>query len=174
VFDGEFFELPVLGPITKIISGDQRRDLGTVGEAAVLFDVQGRGVRIRDAAVSAPLLGVQGDGEITLDGKLDLNVCAAPLANWRDKLKDTKIPLVSDVTAELVGTVQRLLNSATRGLLYEFRVGGNVKDPKIEVVPAPALNEARAVVFGRMLGEKSKDKPLIDSLKRGDDEVKAK
>ena len=48
-----------------------------------------------------------------------------------------------------------------------------MKDPKIEVVPAPALNEARAVLFGRMLGGKSKDKPLIDSLNRGE-EAKSK
>jgi hypothetical protein len=43
-------------------------------------------------------------------------------------------------------------------------VQGNVKDPKVEVVPSPVLNEAQAVVFGTMLG-KSKDRQLIDALK---------
>jgi hypothetical protein len=78
VVDGEFFELPVLGSVSKTVTGDRKRDLGTVGEAAVLFDVDGRAIRIRDAAVSSPLLGVQGDGVVTLDGALDLNLVAAP------------------------------------------------------------------------------------------------
>jgi hypothetical protein len=170
VFDGNFFELPVLRPIEKAVTGERRNDLGTVGEAAILFRVKGRTVRIREAALSAPLLGVQGDGAITLDGQLDLNLVAAPLADWRDKLKQTNIPLVSDVTGEVAGAIQRTLNAATRGLLYEFEVRGDVKKPEVKTVPAPALNEARAALFGQML-QSRKDRPLIDSLK-GEDEKK--
>jgi hypothetical protein len=167
VLDGEFFELPVLGAVSKVVTGDGKRDLGTGGEAAVSFEVEGRTIRIRDGAVSSPLLGVQGDGVVTLDGALDLNLVAAPLADWRERLKDMKIPIISDITGEVAGTLQRVLNAATRGLLYEFRVKGDVKEPKVEVVPSPVLSEAQAVVFGQMLG-KVKDKRLIESFRPGE------
>jgi hypothetical protein len=164
VFDGDFFELPVLGSVSKTVNGDKRKDAGTVGEAAVLFSVKDRTIHIRDAAMSAPLLGVQGDGAISLDGELDLTLVAAPLADWRDKMKQTNIPILSDVTGEIVGAIQRMLNTATRGLLYQFHVVGDVKKPQVNVVPAPVLNEAKVLIFGNMLG-KSKDKRLIDTLK---------
>ena len=171
VFDGEFFQLPVLNPVANAVPGGQKRDLGTVGEAAILFSVKGRNIHISQAAFSAPLLGIQGDGDITTDGKLDLNLVAAPLADWRDKLKQTNIPILSDVTGEVAGAIQRTLNAATRGLLYEFRVRGDVKKPEIKTVPSPVLNEARALLFGQMLG-KPKDKRLIDSMKDDDAEAK--
>ena len=168
VFDGDFFQLPVLNPVADAVTG-KKRDLGTVGEAAILFSVKGRTLRVREAALSAPLLGIQGDGDITTDGKLDLNLVAAPLADWRDKFKQTNIPILSDVTGEVAGAIQRTLNAATRGLLYEFHVSGDLKKPQIKTIPSPALNEARAILFGQMLG-KPKDKRLIDSLK--DDDAK--
>ncbi|MDQ3439823.1 MAG: hypothetical protein M3478_05680 [Planctomycetota bacterium] len=170
-FDGEFFQLPVLNPVANAVAGGTKRDLGTVGEAAILFSVKGRNIHVSQAAFSAPLLGIQGGGDITTDGKLDLNLVAAPLADWRDKLKQTNIPILSDVTGEVAGAIQRTLNAATRGLLYEFRVRGDVKKPEIKTVPSPVLNEARALLFGQMLG-KPKDKRLIDSMK--DDDVQPK
>ena len=45
----------------------------------------------------------------------------------------------------------QLLNSATSNLLYEFRVQGTLKDPKIKSVPAPILSDTAAFVFGRMV-----------------------
>jgi hypothetical protein len=171
VFDGDFFEIPVLSSISKTVTGGRHEDLGTVEEAALLFTIQHRTIRLHEAALSAPLVGVQGGGEIGFDGKLDLNLVAAPLADWRDKLKQTNVPVVSDVTGEVAGAIQRLLNTATRGLLYEFKVVGDVKNPETKLIPAPVLNNARAAVFGAMLG-KSKDKHLIDSLKHEDAEAK--
>ena len=171
VFDGDFFQLPVLNPVAKVVTGEKKRDLGTVGEAAILLSVKGRTIRVREAAFSAPLLGIQGDGDITTDGQLDLNLVAAPLADWRDKFKQMNIPILSDVTGEVAGAIQRTLNAATRGLLYEFRVRGDVKKPEIKTVPSPVLNEARAILFGQMLG-KPKDKRLIDSLKDEPDSTK--
>ena len=174
VFDGDFFQLPVLNPVAKAVAGGgdrEKRDLGTVGEAAILFSVKGRTIHVREAALSAPLVGIQGGGDITTDGKLDLNLVAAPLADWRDKFKQTNIPILSDVTGEVAGAIQRTLNAATRGLLYEFHVGGDLKKPQIKTVPSPVLNEARAILFGQMLG-KPKDKRLIDSLKDDADSAK--
>ena len=76
---------------------------------------------------------------------------AAPLADWRDKLMETKIPIFSDVAGVVAGGLQKLLNSATGALLYEFRIEGTVKQPSVTTVPTPALTDAAAYVFGRML-----------------------
>ncbi|HEV2295563.1 MAG TPA: hypothetical protein VGR35_17070 [Tepidisphaeraceae bacterium] len=167
VIGGDFFQLPVLGAVTKLVTAERRHDISTIGEAALLLSVDGRTINVRKAAFSSPLLGMQGDGRVTVDGQLNVNLVAAPLADWRDKLKQTNIPIISDVTGELAGAIQRTLNAATRGLLYEFRVTGDLKQPQIATVPVPALSEARAILFGHMLGE-PKDKRLIDSLNEQD------
>ena len=57
-----------------------------------------------------------------------------------------------------------MLNVATRGLLYEFRVGGKVADPQIKAVPTPVLSEARALIFGRMLRETEESPRLEESV----------
>jgi len=62
--------------------------------------------------------------------------------------------------------VQKLLNSATGTLLYQFRVTGKLGD-KVEVSPvaAPILTETAATVFGRMLSP-NKQKRLLDWFER--------
>jgi hypothetical protein len=64
----------------------------------------------------------------------------------------------------VVGGVQRLLNTATSTLLYEFRVSGTVSQPKVDTVPTPVLTEPAALLFGRMLDDRQK-KPLIDAVR---------
>src|SRR5262249_30211721 len=133
----------------------------TVGDAATVFDVADEQILLRDAAVSAPILGLQGGGDVGLNGSLDLHVVAAPLADWRDRLRDTKIPIVSNVAGEIAGAVQKLLNTATGTLLYEFRVSGNLHEKAIiDTVPAPVLTDTAATVFGRMLNPQHGQRPL--------------
>jgi hypothetical protein len=122
---------------------------------------------LRNAAISSPVVGLQGGGTMTLDGKeLDLRVVAAPLADWRDNLKSTKIPIVSNVAGELAGGLQKMLNAATGALLYEFRVEGSVDRPEIIAVPTPVLTDSAAFVFEKMLVPPKKDQRPIDLIHR--------
>jgi hypothetical protein len=115
-------------------------------------------VTLPQAAISAPVLGLTGSGQATFDGELDLQVVAAPLADWKDQMKRTKIPVVSDVAGEVLGGLQAMINAASKTLLYEFKVTGVVGTPKVETVPTPVLTEGVAKVFGAMLkGEKLGD-----------------
>jgi hypothetical protein len=86
-------------------------------------------------------------------------------------LRRTRVPVVSDVLGAVAGGVQDVLNLATRGLIYEFRVDGHVGDPQVRAVPTPVLSEAAAVVFSRMLHLNS-GKParggLLKSLRNDD------
>jgi hypothetical protein len=159
VVDGEFWELPVV----KQISSDEKitKDPLTLGQAAGAFEIRNQIVRLTQAAISSPVLGLQGDGNIGFDHQLDLHVVAAPLADWKEQMKRTKIPLVSDVAGEVLGGLQKLLNTASKTLLYEFRVKGTTKEPKIETVASPVLTDTIANVFGAML----KDQKMSDIIK---------
>jgi hypothetical protein len=174
VIQGDFWTLPVLGEIASAAGKDGRRgaasgpanSIGTVGEAAGTFHFDGGKVVLDNAAVSSPALGLIGSGTVGFaeDKSLDVRVVAAPLGDWRERIKQTKIPIIRDVVGEVVGGVQRLVNTATSTLLYEFRVSGTLKQPKVDTVPTPVLTEPAALLFGRMLDEKQK-RPLIDALR---------
>jgi hypothetical protein len=149
IIRGELFHIPVL---TELLQAVHTSDaIATVGEAAASFTIHDRTISLKDIAINSPTVGLQGSGDISFDGKIDFEAIVAPLANWKDKMQETKIPLVSNVAGEIVGGVQKLLNSATSNLLYEFRVQGTLKDPQIKPVPAPILSDTAALVFGRMV-----------------------
>ena len=162
ILEGNFWEVPV---IKDIIGGVQvAREALTAGQAAGTFEIFDQKVELTNAAVSAPVLGLQGSGSVRFDGQLDLRVVGAPLADWKDKLKRTGIPLVSDAIGAIAGGVQKFLNSATSTLIYEFRIGGTVAKPQISTVPAPFLSDSAATIFGKMLAP-AKEEHLIDAVR---------
>jgi hypothetical protein len=162
VIQGDLWTLPVLG---QVVSQAKTKGNGlTLGEAAGVFRIAERRVHIENAAVTSPALGLIGSGTVGFDKSLDLRIVAAPLGDWRDHVKRTKIPLVSDAAGELVGGVQRVLSAATSTLLYQFRVTGKVGHPDVQAVPAPVLTDPAALLLGRMVHEKP-DRKLIDAVR---------
>ncbi|MDB5318813.1 MAG: hypothetical protein JWN40_444 [Phycisphaerales bacterium] len=156
VLNGDFWSLPTLEEIAK--GANVAGNALTVGQAAGHFHVHDQKVELTDAALSAPVLGVQGSGSVMFDGRLNLRVVAAPLADWKDQMKRTRIPIVSDVAGEVLGGLQKMVNTATKTLLYEFRVTGSTREPKIDTVPSPVLTEGVAKLFGKMMrGERLGD-----------------
>ncbi len=158
----------------NVVSGvvDQvkvKRDSLSTSEAAAIFSIKYRTVELKSAAINSPLLGLQGSGTITFDHQLDLNVVAAPLGDWKMNLKKLKIPIVSDVTGEIAGAVQRLLTAATSTLLYQFHITGETKDPKITAVPVPVLTDTAAALFGKMTKEENAQS-LIESMRERKEE----
>jgi hypothetical protein len=149
VLKGDFWSLPTLAEIAR--DAKVANDALTVGQAAGVFQIHDQKVELTQVALSSPVLGVQGAGSVTFDGRLDLRVVAAPLADWKDQMKRTRIPIVSDIAGEVFGGLQKMVNTATKTLLYEFHVTGTTGQPKIETVPAPVLTEGMAKLFGAML-----------------------
>ena len=167
VIEGDLWTLPVIGHVAaraKKNSGGSRNGGLVLGEAAGVFRLANRSVFIDNAAVTSPALGLIGSGTVGFDRALDLRIVAAPLGDWRDHVKRTGIPIVSDAAGEVVGGVQRALSAATRTLLYQFRVTGTADDPKIETIPAPVVTDPVALLLGRMVHEKPQRK-LIDSVR---------
>lgn len=160
ILDGRFYEIPIIAKIAAAVKAGG--DAGTVGRAAALFQIDNRKIHLTHLAVSAPVLGVQGAGDVTLDGKLDLRVVAAPLGDWKKHLQKTKIPIIGDIGAELVGGVQKLLNSATGKVLYQFKIAGNADEPTLTTEPVPLLSDNGLKLFLHML--KGGDK-LLEQLK---------
>ena len=163
VHDCALWEVPVVSDVV----GQTRvaRDGLRTGEAGAVFDVRDGVVHVRHAAVSSPTLGLQGWGTIDLrDGgrALDLDVVAAPLGDWEQHLKKTKVPLLSDVAGAVAGTMQKILNTATSTLLYQFRVTGTPAKPQLTAVPAPVLTEAAARVLAGML---NREKDVMTHLR---------
>ena len=142
VTGGQYWGAPVLEDVAG--RANARPDALTASTVRGDFVLREKVFTLANASVSAPLFGVQGDGTIGMDGKLNLRVIAAPLADWKEQIKRTKVPIVSDVAGEIFGAFQGILNGAQRTLLYEFKVGGTVKERKIEAVPAPVLTEGVA------------------------------
>jgi hypothetical protein len=161
ILRGHFWTIPVLGEIVRRAGGDREM---TVGEAAGIFEIADRKIILRSAAVASPAVGVQGSGTITLDKQLDLNVVAAPLGDWKDKLRQTNVPVLSDVVGEAAGALQTIVNAATSELLYEFRITGKTSSPQVATVPVPALSDTAAALFSGMLREE-KDRRLIESVR---------
>ncbi|HEY1683660.1 MAG TPA: AsmA family protein [Tepidisphaeraceae bacterium] len=155
---GDFGSVPI---VTQLADAAHLSSVGlTSSEAAAVFDVNQQKIHFSNIAVSAPAIGIQGDGNIAFDGDTHLHVVVAPLSDWRQKLNATKIPLVGD----LAGAAQTLLNQATRLLLYEFHVTGNIRDPKVEPVPVPILTKKTGKLFARMLQTKP-EQDLLETLR---------
>jgi hypothetical protein len=166
IVNGDLFQVPGLQQIASTIG---LKDGATMSDAAAMFTIDNGLVTLKNGAISSPMLGLQGGGTIDLvENKLDLQVVAAPLADWRANLKAMKVPVLSDVVAEVAGAVQKLLNSATGTLLYAFRIDGPANEAKVQTIPAPAISDAMAFVFGKMLNSEQYDQPkMLDTLRRG-------
>lgn len=160
ITDGDYFQIPVLRDVISAMN--LPKDAVTVGEGAVRFRVHDRLIDLDRAAVSAPMVGLQGDGEMSFDGRLDIRVVAAPLADWKKGLQKSGLPIVGDIA----GAIQKLLNGATRLAFYEFRVGGKLPNVQVITVPTPILTDGAAKLFGKMIVPGQNEK-LIDSV-RGD------
>lgn len=136
-------------------------------EAAAVFELADRELRLRHAAISSPEIGVQGWGTVILgrtERTLDLVALASPLGDLKQKLRRTNVPLVGDVLAELAGVVQGILREATGSLLYQYRITGNINQPKHELVPTPLVSDPLAKLFAAMVQE-NPDKKLMEAVR---------
>ncbi len=151
---GSFYQIPVL----KTVLGKMKEgDAATVGEAAASFTIAHRIIHFNEAAANSPALGIAGDGDIDFDGDVDMNFVVTPLADWRQKLQDTGVPVIKDVVALVAGAAQVVLNTAQKVVIYQYRVIGRLPAPKSETVPFPALTDAMKQTFQKMAGDRQEN-----------------
>jgi len=159
--NGNLWALPALQSLSRHTR--VARQALTAGEAAAIFSVGNRVIDFKHLAVYSPALGLQGSGTESFDGMLNLDIIAAPLGDWKEKLKKTDIPILSSVIATAAGSIEKLVASATSELLYRFHITGTRDNPQIETVPAPFITDSAANLFAKMLHHDDNAK-LIDSV----------
>jgi hypothetical protein len=152
---GDFGSLPAVHDVAQNV---KRTDQLGTGDAAAVIHVGNGSINLQNAAINSPLLGLQGTGTIGFDKSLDLTVVAAPLGDWRDKMRQAGIPAVGDV----LGAVQKLFNAAQGLLLYQFKVTGTTSKPVANLVPAPVITQPLALLFGQMLRQDQNGNLLND------------
>lgn len=155
-------------PESKTVSGIAQRigiapESLSTGDAAAVFSIRDRVLTIQRGAINTTVLGLQGNGTVNFDGDLNFDIIAAPLGDWRNHVQNMNIPLIGDFAGNIAGRMQNLV-SATSKLLYHFDVTGNVSDPQIIAVPAPALTDKAATVFGKMMQDGN---DLLKAVKEG-------
>ncbi|HWB53632.1 MAG TPA: AsmA-like C-terminal region-containing protein [Tepidisphaeraceae bacterium] len=151
VTGAEFGDVPIL---SDIASASHLSDTAFTGSrAAAMFSMAHKVVRLQKFAVGAPAVGIQGKGLVGFNGDLQLQIVVAPLSSWKQKLKETGIPLIG----QAAGALQSIVNGATRLLLYEFNVSGNIRKPKIVPVPVPILTREAGKLFLDMLNPNRQD-----------------
>jgi hypothetical protein len=159
IADGQLWQFPIMQSVaskTKIA-----REALTAGEAAAMFDIANSQIQVSSAAINSPALGLQGNGTVGFDGKLDLSVIAAPLGDWQAHVKKTGIPFVSAVVGDIAGQLQKVVNSASE-LLYQFHVTGVVGQPVVEAEASTKLSDTKAAIFAEMMKKKQS---LLDTLR---------
>jgi hypothetical protein len=159
--NGDLWMLPVL----QNLSGHTKvaQESLTAGEAAALFSIADRTIHFKRVAVYSPALGLQGSGTESFNGNLDLDIIAAPLGDWKQKIAETDIPFFSRVLSSAAGGLEKLVGSATSELLYHFRITGTRDDPIVQTIPAPFLTDSAANLFSKMLHHDDNAK-LVDSV----------
>jgi hypothetical protein len=157
ILRGNFWSVPTVHEVASQVKHSE--ELGD-GDAAGIAHVAHQVLSLKNVALNSPMLGLQGSGTIGFDKSLDMTVVAAPLGDWRDKMRQAGIPVVGDV----LGSIQHLLNTAQGALLYQFRVTGTVTHPIKAVIPAPVITQPIAALFGQMLRNDQKDQ-LLNGVK---------
>lgn len=155
ILHGDFWSVPT---VQEVASQVRPPDQLSTGDAAVVFHIANRSITVQNAAVNSPLLGLQATGTVGFDKTIFLTVVAAPLGDWRDRMKRAQIPIVGDI----LGAVQKLLNDVQGVLLYQFRVTGTLAHPVKSIVPAPVISDPMALLFGQMLRQDRNGQLLND------------
>jgi hypothetical protein len=159
--DGNLWALPALQGLSRRTR--VAREALTAGEAAAIFSVANRTIYFKHVAVYSPALGLQGSGSETFAGLLDLDIIAAPLGDWKQKLAETNIPIFSHLLSSAAGSIEKFVGNATSELLYHFRITGSRDNPIVQTIPAPFITDSAANLFARMLHHDGSTK-LVDAV----------
>jgi hypothetical protein len=161
VHNGDFYEVKLLDDIIGRVAPGAA-DTGRIGDAAGRFTFKDGTAHFTKLAVSSPIIGIQGSGDVgmTGDNPVDLNLIVAPLGDWKKQVEKTGIPLLGQVAA----SVQKVINNAQKAL-YSFHVTGPATSPSIQPAPSPVLDKTANDVFGKMLNGGNN---LLDLINPGD------
>ncbi len=144
VNDGAFARVPVLADLANFLRMGQ--GLFTAESAYARFRVEDQTINLERVAASTNALRVRGEGSITFDENLDLRLYVIGNGDWGKGVKNTGIPIISDVGGLLAGGAQKVVTGVTTQFTT-VRVRGTIDDPKITPDPAPAITDRVKKLF---------------------------
>lgn len=141
---GEFAKVPVLGEISKHLKLGQ--GLFIARNASGRFTLADRKATFHRIAISTSALRIRGTGDVGFDKRINFSVYADAAANWERDIKQTKIPILSDLGGAIAGGTQKVLGTVSKQFTH-LRVTGTLDQPKAMPAPVPLLTENIARLF---------------------------
>lgn len=138
VSDGVFARVPVLSNLASFLRVGE--GLFVARSAYTRFRIQDQVVHLERISTSTNAIRVRGDGRIGFDRSLDLRLYVVGSGDWAQGVRQTGIPLISDVGGLLAGSAQRVVSGVT-SQFTTVRVRGTLDDPRITPDPAPVITD---------------------------------
>jgi hypothetical protein len=143
VENGDFWQIPLFQDLARSVDV---KDALTLGDAFGDFSIARQVVHLDPVAVSAPVLGVQGTGDITFDQHLNLDLVAIPGQVGKTNGKN--------VIGNGLAYVQQAFALASKTVLYKVHIGGALPD-HYKIDPKLAAKEEIGGLIDRIKGKQS-------------------
>ena len=153
VRDGRFAKVPVLAQIAQTLGFAE--GLFVANNAAGRFTISDQKVKLERVGVSTLALRIRGSGEIGFDKSLDLTVYADSATNWGKNVKQTNVPIISEVGGAIAGGTQAVIGGISKQFT-QMRVRGTTDAPTITPEPMSVITDPIKKLFQR------EDKELLD------------
>lgn len=144
VSDGVFARVPVLSNLASFLRIGE--GFFVARSAFTRFRVEDQTVYLERISTSTNAVRVRGDGKIGFDRSLDLRLFVVGSGDWAQGVRQTGIPLISDLGGLLAGGAQRVV-SGVASQFTTVRVRGTLDDPKIIPDPAPVITDPIRKLF---------------------------
>lgn len=144
VSEGVFARVPVLSNLASFLRIGE--GLFVARSAYTRFHIQDRTVHLERVSSSTNAVRIRGYGKISFDQSLDLRLFVVGSGDWAQGVRQTGIPLISDIGGLLAGGAQRVVSGVT-SQFTTVRVRGTIEDPKIIPDPAPVITDPIRKLF---------------------------
>jgi hypothetical protein len=119
VENGNFWQIPLFQDVAK--SANVQNDSMTVGDAFGKYTIAHSTLHLEPFAVSAPILGVDGSGDVTFKGFVDLNLVAIPGQIGKTNGKNA--------IGNVLASAQNIFGVLSKQVLYRITVKGPIDPP---------------------------------------------
>ena len=133
--NGNFWQIPLFQDIAKSVNV---KEALTVGDAFGTYSIDHQVVHFDPVAVSAPVLGVQGSGDITFDKRINFDAVAIPgqVGKTNDK----------NMIGNGLAYLQQAFAAASKTVLYKVHVNGTLPDKAPVTATLAAADEIGGLV----------------------------
>ncbi len=142
--EGKFGRVPILASISKTIGIGQQLFIAESADAR--FAIESEKCKIERLSIRTKAFKIVGDGTIGFDETVDLNLYAGASGDWGKGIRDTNVPILSEIGGLIGSGTQKVVNGVT-GQISAMHVTGTFDQPKVRPNPAPMLTDPIKKLF---------------------------